>query len=93
MKIQEEKLLDITEKLKLQKENKDNAQNEVVNLKQEAEVCNKTIINLQEESKANFILIPELQSKIVVSKNVIVQCLGIIMEHNFNVLFHYTFII
>jgi len=41
-----------------------------LNLKKEIDMYNKTIINLQEEGKANNILIPELQNKIDVSRDV-----------------------
>lgn len=69
--MQQEKLINLTQKLELQKENENNVQNELIDWKQEVEMHNKTIISLQEELKANCILIPELQSKIDVSKKVI----------------------
>lgn len=67
LKIQEEKISDITAKLQSQKEQETKIQNEVIDLKQSAETCNKIIFNLQEEVNANYILIPELQNKIEVS--------------------------
>lgn len=68
MKLQDEKLKDITEKLALQKEKENKNQIEVIELKQEIETSNKTITGLQEELQANYMLIPELQNKIDVSK-------------------------
>lgn len=79
--MQEEKLLDVTNKLELQKENENDAQNELIDLKQNVEMCNKVIINLNEELKANCIIIPELQSKIDVSKKIICLLAIIIMYY------------
>ncbi|XP_060840671.1 putative leucine-rich repeat-containing protein DDB_G0290503 isoform X3 [Rhopalosiphum padi] len=64
LKLQEERFIDITEKLVLQKEKDNKNQIEVIELKQEIEMSNKTITGLQEELKANYVLIPELQNKI-----------------------------
>lgn len=68
MKLQDEKLKDITEKLALQKEKDNKNQIEVIELKQKIETSNKTITSLQEELQANYMLIPELQNKIDVNK-------------------------
>lgn len=67
MKIQEEKLLESTKELEFLKKKENDIQNEVIDLKQEVEMSNKTIDNLQEEVKANYSLVPELQVKISVS--------------------------
>lgn len=67
----EEKDIEITEKLQLQNEKEGEIQAEVIDLKELVDVSNKTIINLQEEIKANHILIPELQRKIDVSIKII----------------------
>ncbi|XP_025205575.1 putative leucine-rich repeat-containing protein DDB_G0290503 isoform X2 [Melanaphis sacchari] len=64
MKLQDEGLQDITKKLELQKEKENQNQTEVIELKQEIETSNKTIISLQGELQANNVLIPELQNKI-----------------------------
>ncbi|CAH1715591.1 putative leucine-rich repeat-containing protein DDB_G0290503 isoform X2 [Aphis gossypii] len=64
LKLQDEKLKDVTEKLALQKEKENKNQIEVIELKQEIETSNKTITSLQEELQANYMLIPELQNKI-----------------------------
>jgi len=68
LKIQEDMLVDVMKKLDIQKINENKAQIEVIDLKQEVEMHNKTIINLQEEVKAAHNLIPNLQSTIDVSK-------------------------
>lgn len=68
--MQEEKLMDITRQLGLQTEKENKFHSEILNLKKEIDMYNKTIINLQEEGKANNILIPELQNKIDVSRDV-----------------------
>lgn len=65
----EEKLLDMTKKLEFQNLNEKAVQNEIIDLKKEIEMSNKTIINLQEEVKANYILVPELQNKVDASRS------------------------
>lgn len=67
LKLQEEKLHDITEKLTSQKAKEMESQIEVISLRQEIEVSNKKITDLQEKLQANYVLIPELQNKINVS--------------------------
>lgn len=65
--MQEEKLIETTKQLCLQNEKECIIQAEVIDLKQEIDVSNKKIFNLQEELKTNNILISELQNKIDVS--------------------------
>jgi len=75
--MQEELLIDAREKLELHKGNENKTRYEVIDLKQKIEMCNKTIINLEEEIKANNILIPKLQSTIDVSRHnffIIISC-------------------
>lgn len=79
LKMQEKKLMDITQQLELQTEKENKFHSEILDLKKEIEMCNNTIINLQEEGKANNILIPELQNKIDVSKNV--KCIFLTLEY------------
>lgn len=67
----EEKIIDQTEQLQLQKEKENKIHNEVSDLKQQIEVLNNTILNLQEEGKTNNILVPQLQNRIDVSQNMI----------------------
>lgn len=67
----EEKIIDQTEQLQLQKEKENKIFNEVSDLKQQIEMFNNTIHNLQEEGKTNNILVPELQNRIDVSQNMI----------------------
>lgn len=61
-------LVDAMKKLDIQKVNENKAQIQVIDLKQEVEMHNKTIMNLQENVKANHILILNLESTINVSK-------------------------
>lgn len=64
----EEKLKDVRQKLELQLEKENKSHNEILDSKQEVEICKKKIICLQENTTNN--LIPELQNKIDVSKEV-----------------------
>ncbi|KAL5233349.1 hypothetical protein ACI65C_000759 [Semiaphis heraclei] len=64
LKMQDERLKDGTEKLASQKEKEIINQTEVIELKKEIEMSNKTITGLREELQANYVLIPELQNKI-----------------------------
>ncbi|KAL5233440.1 hypothetical protein ACI65C_000850 [Semiaphis heraclei] len=64
LKMQDERLKDGTEKLASQKEKEILYQTEVIELKEEIEMSNKTITGLREELQANYVLIPELQNKI-----------------------------
>lgn len=64
--MQEEKIIDLTETLVLQKEKENTIQNQVIELEQEIHESNKTIINLQEDLKSKHVLLPDLQHEIEV---------------------------
>lgn len=67
----EDEMYDVMEELKLQKESENKAQIEAINLRQEVETHNNTIMNLQKKLNASKILTPKLQSTIDVSRKIL----------------------
>jgi hypothetical protein len=65
--MQGEKIIDLTETLKLQKEKENQFQNQIIELEQEVNESNNTIINLQDDLKSKLLLLPDLQHEIEVN--------------------------